>query len=594
MGGMIVRGITLLGCSMLTVSLAACTTSLRTGVASPGVTKGYSYQLPHVAYDAEITRVLTHCPDADDPALRFDVTASAASRVAPGETIVINYVDLADGMKTSDIAFSNHANGMLKSVNVQVNDRTADVIKEGVKAAVGIGKIAIGLPGITAVADDGSKISGPYLRCTAATRKTLDSLPQLRQALKKAEEDSKAASKALADLEASHPESPRSEAVAGQISAAISTSRKASAAVDDAREELAKAVGSLTLVARHAIEPAAPKVEITSRLLDARDGKVKPASLFEIFVPVLGGKEVYVPLDPQLEPDPANATYKGWQDTEAGRSEAAGNIAALATKQGLATLRETLTVIPVSDVYVSAAPMQRVEADPPVATATACGGSSAECGIIYRSPAPGRLRICWRPDGRAVTFDDCRAAMPADKMVLFTEDRSIPQFGRLMALPFKNGPFMNNTLTAQFAEDGRITDFAYKKPTSEVQSGLAGLNDVIGGATSLIGYANGAELRRLQEKKALNEALLGEKESREKLTPTQVQALQKEVELIDAQIGLQAAQLRQQPSQVTAIDNETLLLDAELKRAKKRLELKKALDELEAGDAPSSETPPGS
>lgn len=570
----------------LALLAAGCTTSLQTGRAPSGIAKGYTYQLPRLAYDVEVTRALTHCPDVSDPALKFEATARAVSRTTPGETIVIDYLSLANGFKTSDITFKSHPNGMLQSVNLTVNDRTADIVKEGIKAVVGLGKIAIGLPGGGMAAAGPDTARPPYLRCTKAAREALDGIPGQKAKVGAAEGASKKAAKALADFEASHPETPRSAQVAAQASKLIAASRIAAAALDEAREAVAKAQSTLTLVARHALE-LDDNDPVASPLAAAQDGKTKPSTVLEIHVVAAGKREIVIPLGAQLEPDFDAFTSSGWGAGEVGQAAAARGLALLKTGPGKAAIDNALAILPQMDVQMVAGPLVQQFADTTLPVAQVCAADQTDCGVLYRTPAAGRLRICWRPNGRVVTRDECFRAIATDKHVLFAEDRTVPQFGRLASLPFRNGTFANNTLVAEFAEDGRIVTVSYKKPTSEVQAALASVNDGVGGLTDLLTYANGAALRKLQEQKTINEAILTEQESRAKLTPTEVEQLTRQTSLIDAQIALAGAQTRAQPSQVTAIDNERLLIEAQIRRAQKLIELRKLEAELAASSEPS-------
>lgn len=559
----------------LVPAVTGCTTAIRTHAPAAGISRGYAYQLPVLAYEAEIKRVLTECPQGADQRLRFEITATAASRLAQGETVVVDYESLTNGMKTSDLVLKSHPNGMLKSINFQVDDRTADVVNEAVKAAVSVGKIAIGLPIGGAVA--GGPATRPYLRCTDATAKKINALPGLRVRVKKAEEKSKAATKARDDYEADHPESPRSKPVSNEAARLAGLARTAAADLDAAKKEVTETLDALTLLSRPGLQIPAAGISQNDDLSGAKDGKVRANALVELFLPNSKTRSIRIPLTTQLQPDLATAEFTGYSAAEVVQLQQWLRLPAQTTVlSGLLAQLDQATVTIVATSLTST--LQPVS----LAQDTGCESDTAECGVLYRSPAPGRVRICWVADEGAVVPAECASRLATDKIVLFSEERLVPQFGKLMALPFRNKPFEKNVLTAEFAEDGRIVEFGYKKPVAGVQAGLASLNTGLDGLTRIISYERGKDLRQLQERKAMNEALLAEQESGKKLTPSELSIVKEQTDLINAQIALSQAQLNAQPSQVTQMNNETTLIEAEIRRTKKLIELETARKDLKA------------
>lgn len=154
----------------------------------------------------------------------------------------------------------------------------------------------------------------------------------------------------------------------------------------------------------------------------------------------------------------------------------------------------------------------------------------------------------------------------------------------------KNGPFANNTLSAEFAEDGHIVKFSYKKPVAEAVALAGAINESASGVSELVAYENGRALRELQSEKALNEAKLATQGSRDALTPTELAQLQRQKEVIDAQIALRTSQTNLQPSQVTEVNNQASLVEAQIKLLEKQIDLKKKEKELEALDPASPST----
>lgn len=570
-----------MGCGLL---LSGCTTFLETSKPATGISKGFSYELPRLAYDAEVKRTLTRCPDSADQQIRFDVTATAANRLGPGEVVVVDYMAAANGLKTTDFGMTKHPNGMLKTVNLTIDERTADFIKEGVKAAVGIGKIAIGLPGGGAVAAN-PKYDGPvaYLRCSGAARTSLLALPGLKAKIKPAEEASKEAAKAYEELlTASKNGKP---APAKDLAAAAKLARDKADVLEKAKKAHDEETAKLVLLHRLPLDlPDGGRDEIL-KLEAARDAKPQPASLFEIYYPTTPGRHFLIPLTATLQPDVAKATPVGYP---AGDAAIETDLAKLAA----ANYTTILSQLGLANVAVSAYPLGASKAADDLPNSESCAKDAGGCGVLYRTAASGRMRICSGASGDPATaIAACRARITGDPAILFHEERLVPQFGQLMSLPLKNGPFMNNTLAASFTEDGRVTDFSYKKPTAEAVAALASVNEGIGGVTELITYKNGRELQRLKDKKAVLDQQLANKDVTDKLTTSELEALKDQKDLVEQQILLADANARAQPkpAEVTQTENEVLLLDARINKAKKDLELKKLLKEIEDLDKPKDE-----
>ena len=173
-------------------------------------------------------------------------------------------------------------------------------------------------------------------------------------------------------------------------------------------------------------------------------------------------------------------------------------------------------------------------------------GKGPVCGILYRTMAPARVHIC-RVDTQADVDPVkalCRAKMSDDPALLFAEDRSIPQLGQLASLPFRNGAFQNNTLTAECVAIGKA------------------LNNGIDGASSIIAYGTGRELRSLQSQKAIADA---------------------QAALATSQASATAAQ----PTEVTKIDNATKLIQARKSQIEAEIALRQKQAELDALKGPN-------
>ncbi|KHA64295.1 hypothetical protein NI18_09920 [Sphingomonas sp. Ant20] len=556
--------------------LGGCTTThLQTGVPAAGkITQGAVYNLPEVHYDVEVRRTLVECPLAPDDAhpsalgkVVFEVRAGLAARTVAGEEVAIDYAALADFMKISDFGYERYPSGILKSVNVTVDDRTADVAAEAFKAAISVGKIAIGVPGGGAVAAEAVPTTA-FLACSDTAAQALAELPRLRGGIKVAEASLKKAKKARDDFASDHQEAQRSPEVSAKAADLQRDMRLASETASDANEAAAKAVSQLTLVSRRVYEPGETLRSEADALADATADSTKPQDVVVLrtlekdqgnprwLVHRLGrnmalaqdrsSEAAWVSATNEVERTRAIAAAQGyWSDDATARRDALGQVVAGLTQ---------------AQVVIVSGPLTRRSTALQLPAAPTCGAPGApRCGIVYRTRAQGRVRVC-RPGGDAGLPDDrtCLEIAASDDRVLASDERAIPQLGHLASLGLTNGPFSNNVLTAEFAEDGSLVKFGYRKPRAEAVAIGQTINGGLDAATSLIAYGKGSELRTLAAEKAENDARAA---------------------LLTSAIPLK------QPSEQTKIENETRLLEAERKHVEEEILLRRKRQELKALDA---------
>jgi len=83
--------------------------------------------------------------------------------------------------------------------------------------------------------------------------------------------------------------------------------------------------------------------------------------------------------------------------------------------------------------------------------------------LRYRSPVAGR-----------VTADGCQAfnasGCTEDATMTKVAQSPVPQLGRLHLLPFHNGPFQDNILSAEFTEDGSLVSAGYSELASRAEA----------------------------------------------------------------------------------------------------------------------------
>lgn len=542
---------------------SGCTTHLESGAPRAGsIPHGVSYHLPHLLHDVEVTRIVTSCPKKASDSIEFEFAGKVENRIVAGEPVVINYADLADIMKTTDFSVELYPSGVLKSINAIIDDRTADVATEAFKAALSVGKIALGLPQGGGTSTTPSEINN-FLACTMATEKTVASLPDLQATIRTSEGELKKAAKALTDFNADHTEPERVPAVIKEATRLATAKRKAQEVLEAANKALADARASLTLISRFTVSPEAEGTTRADRLSDAQSGKVSPGDVLELRTKI-GEKWLAVPTGPKLGLESAAVQRAHW----VGEEPTQDSVAALATILGARQqdFENALAVIERGDVLFASAPTTLgASTGPALAEARACGTSEKlRCGVIYRTKVTARTRLCrfTRSQG-APTSNNCVRLPAGTEALLFSEDRTVPQMGQLVSLGLRNGPFANNSLSAEFGEDGSLLKFGYKKPRAEAVAIGQTVNAGLDTTTQLITYANGRELRDLAYEKQLNDARAAVLTSAKPLeTP--------------------------QPSAVTEVNNQTALIEAERKKVEAQIDLLRKQRELEGLTAAES------
>jgi hypothetical protein len=129
----------------------------------------------------------------------------------------------------------------------------------------------------------------------------------------------------------------------------------------------------------------------------------------------------------------------------------------------------------------------------PSTTRSAQAGTP-EDGIRYRMPARGRLVAVFEAGGEQE----------------FAEEQ-VPQLGRLMLLPFSNGPFQNNILEASFNENGTLESARYGELASRAEAISATAAQVaaqVGPAIDAYGAARNAGLARQAARSQAQAAVL--------------------------------------------------------------------------------------
>ena len=473
--------------------------------------------LPPAGVQALVARGPGGTPKADDalilsyaglvggvppPRLAVKIEASMVAQASPTSlpdtqhAYSLDYALMSSGLKSTDYTVEAYPSGVLKSVNVTIEDQTGQAIQSVLGGVAKLAAAAGGFPFPVAVQQaatvvplqtyeawkeeqlDRQNPCKPAIRLRLHERKTIEAatqtfaqrllgarrkLEKLEHAEAKAASDSAQAKAALEEFDAKDPKRAGAEVAARKAEQDAKLAAKAS---KDAKAEL-------TMLENEAEKAIAPLVALRKALSLSRTITVRPA-LNQPAQPIGGEEEA---LSAWLLPPAATEPPDGPR----------------------AAARSAL--------YAEAAVYA-----PHVSTNGVDGPSPT--GIFYRQPLKSILLVC--KTEKCVNAGGLQTAHP-DNIILNTP-YDIPQLGALAVLPLSNGPFQNNALAASFSESGALTKVTYKS-----NAAMAKAAEVFeSSADTVLKYK---EAKRSEEKTKL-ETALAETEARKKLVEMQL-ALEK-------------------------------------------------------------------
>lgn len=147
-----------LGIGVATVIVSGCTTTL--GTRHVGVQQeplpGALYALPMAAFDVDAQVAVTKCTMVATNTVELDyelVDGAIHSLFVPDpeETYSVDYTMLNSALKTTKVSISMHPNGMIKEVNADVEDRTAQVLAAAGKTTLTLYKAIV--PGLAMLSE---------------------------------------------------------------------------------------------------------------------------------------------------------------------------------------------------------------------------------------------------------------------------------------------------------------------------------------------------------------------------------------------------------------------------------------------------------
>jgi hypothetical protein len=162
------------GASILALLLPGCTRVQSFGLdaakPAPGaLPAGFTYWLPQSDVAMKAGLVLTDCPvapgfealdsdaagDAKPPpvtAMGFALSGSITPGTKRGQQVQLDYRKMVDFLKTGSLAVERHPNGMLKTVNAELNDESPEAIAALAKVGVAVASLSVGGPALPVAA----------------------------------------------------------------------------------------------------------------------------------------------------------------------------------------------------------------------------------------------------------------------------------------------------------------------------------------------------------------------------------------------------------------------------------------------------------
>lgn len=180
---------------VLVTFLTGCTTYLESkhiSTIADNQPKGMLYSLPMLQYEFDITRQITSCNVEIE--VKTTVEVNELFLPDPGATFELDYMELSGITNTSEIEAEFYDNGTLKSINVEADDRTADILTNSFKIISSAALAAASVPPLPAVRDENRPA------CNQETIEALAALKESEDSLKRRTKNVETASEEVARL----------------------------------------------------------------------------------------------------------------------------------------------------------------------------------------------------------------------------------------------------------------------------------------------------------------------------------------------------------------------------------------------------------
>lgn len=519
---------------VLSLALSACSTSLSSNQwsgAQIAVPSGNMYYLPATQIHGSISFIPTSCKIVDGaPKFEYEIIDStiSSSTVADIEQhYYIDYLKLNSAAKTTSASFDFYPIGTLKSVNAEIEDRTAETLGAIAGAALNIVRAAAFVPGM-GVAD---VEPDENYHCAKAINRLLVDLRKYRSLLADLANEDDVAAGTVHEKQAN---TRTEKAPASTRSALISIKDK-----NKNKNKKIQAIHSGT--ALETASPATPTADmVQKRIAVILQGITAPARFS--YIPTLSKKCSDVSLSwasylEKLLDLAKSAEYDELDTVRSTMQSQAAFKAVVCVPSATATRRTKLQQLSVStDAAGNSLPAPRM------------------VGILYRQPVSANVTVAKSEQLPAVFSSDSPVSMP--------------QYGTMASLDLVNDTFDKNSLKANFAPDGALTYFAFSTQSS-AERGTAALQAL----SSTYG-----DISMARDKAAAARAKTMDEQSKKSLEG-QIDAYDARLRLLTAQeaFSLKAAGKTQAQLEIDDLERKTVLIKKKIDyenalRAQKKLE----------------------
>jgi hypothetical protein len=418
--GIVIASMLLCGCVELRVS------KLEVGHPYDGV--GWQYSLPFAQFQVVAARTFDGCENGVMK-IKYAVSATVTTVPDASQTYLIDYRSLSNVTKISDIKVTKFTNEMLQSVNGSAEDRSGQII---VNAITALGTIA------ATVATGGAPIPSP---APPAPQPGPEAQPVKPPSLP--------------------PPGPIANACSDVVKGEVLRAFDHQKALDDATKKTTAAVTAATT-----------RLTTLTAAVQAMGGHLTAASqatLISAVDAVLNATAAQVAAaDAAAKNQDILTDSQDFRIPSTGALDRDGAITALIppppetkwTAQAVAAdfFTVALRVEPITGASIPAPSVSR----------------KAQTGIVYREPGRGRVIIC--SDNKATTKElvadvvscinhgESALIIPSSTAAIW--EGPVPQFGNLLYLPYSNGAFENNLVSAAFNQDGSLANAEYQAKSS--------------------------------------------------------------------------------------------------------------------------------
>ncbi|GHD02477.1 FlxA-like family protein [Novosphingobium pokkalii] len=183
-----------------------------------------------------------------------------------------------------------------------------------------------------------------------------------------------------------------------------------------------------------------------------------------------------------------------------------------------------------------------------------CRAISVDAGFAYRTPAPGIFKVCRNP---------APLACGADPKPLVTEAVSVPQFGRMMVLPLRNGWGEDNNFSATFSKTGNMLTFKYEAKSAPIEKATGVIADA---ATQIGSIAKDLKAQNAADATAAAAKVTADQTASLAAIQSQIDILNKQAELAKLQAAAADPATTEHNSEVDQLNAQIALLQLQKQR----------------------------